>query len=72
MIVALQLGLLVQLFAAGSQPDPQEFIRVDRLSQRVVIAYWPGIDRRCNLTAIQSEKVWSSSIRRPRRDSWPR
>ncbi len=56
MITVIQLGLFVQLFAAGPQPDADEFIRIDRLSQRVLLAYWPGIDRRCNLTAIQSEK----------------
>ena len=55
-ITAIHLGLLLQLLAAGPQPDPAEFIRIDRLSQHVVIAYWPGIDRRCNLTAIQSQK----------------
>ena len=56
MLTAIQLGLLVQLLLAGPQPDAQEFIRIDRLSQRVLVAYWPGIDRRCNLTAVQSEK----------------
>lgn len=56
MIAAIQLGLLVQLLAAGPLPDPGQFICIDRLSPRVALAYWPGIDRRCNLTAIQSQK----------------
>ncbi len=56
MITAIQLGLLVQLLAAGPQSDPGQYIRIDRLSPRVLVAYWPGIDRRCNLTAIQSQK----------------
>jgi glyoxylase-like metal-dependent hydrolase (beta-lactamase superfamily II) len=56
MTTAIQLGLLVQLLAAGLQSDAAQYIRIDRLSQRVVLAYWPGIDRRCNLTAIQSQK----------------
>jgi glyoxylase-like metal-dependent hydrolase (beta-lactamase superfamily II) len=56
MITAIHLGLLVQLLAAGSQSDPAPYIRIDRLSPRVALAYWPGIDRRCNLTAIQSQK----------------
>ena len=56
MITAIHIGLLLQVLAAGPQPDAEEFIRIDRLSQRVLLAYWPGIDRRCNLTAIQSEK----------------
>lgn len=56
MITAIHLGLLVQLLAAGPQSDPGEYIHIDRLSPRVAIAYWPGLDRRCNLTVIQSQK----------------
>jgi glyoxylase-like metal-dependent hydrolase (beta-lactamase superfamily II) len=56
MITAIHLGLLVQLLAAGPQSDPGPYIRLDRLSPHVAIAYWPGIDRRCSLTAIQSQK----------------
>jgi len=56
MITAIHLGLLVQLLAAGSQSDPGPYICIDRLSPRVALAYWPGIDRRCSLTAIQSQK----------------
>ena len=56
MITAIHLGLLVQLLAAGPQSDPGQYIRIDRLSPRVALAYWPGIDRRCNLTVIQSHK----------------
>jgi len=56
MMTVIHLGLLMQWFAAGPQFGPGEYIRIDRLSPRVVLAYWPGIDRRCNLTAIQSQK----------------
>ena len=56
MITAIHLGLLVQLLAAGPQSDPGPYIRIDRLSPRVALAYWPGLDRRCNLTVIQSQK----------------
>jgi len=56
MVKAVHLGLLVQLLVAGPQRGPEEFIRIERLSERVILAYWPGIDRRCNLTAIQSRK----------------
>jgi glyoxylase-like metal-dependent hydrolase (beta-lactamase superfamily II) len=56
MITAIHLGLLVQILAAGPQSDPDPYIRIDRLSPRVALAYWPGIDRRCNLTVIQSQK----------------
>ncbi|MBN1509697.1 MAG: MBL fold metallo-hydrolase, partial [Sedimentisphaerales bacterium] len=56
MLTAVHLGLLMPLFTAGSQFGAAEFIRIDRLSPRVAIAYWPGIDRRCNLTALESQK----------------
>jgi glyoxylase-like metal-dependent hydrolase (beta-lactamase superfamily II) len=53
---ALLLSLLVPLLAAGPQPDPGPYIRIDQLSPRVALAYWPGLDRRCSLTVIQSRK----------------
>ncbi len=56
MMTAIHLGLLVPLLAAGPQSDPSPYIHIDRLTPRVAVAYWPGIDRRCNLTAIQSRK----------------
>lgn len=56
MIQAIHLSLLLQLLVAGPQRGPGEYIRIERLSQRVILAYWPGIDRRCNLTAIQTQK----------------
>jgi len=56
MITAIHLGLLVQLLAAGPQSDPGPYIRIDRLTPRVAVAYWPGLDRRCSLTVIQSRK----------------
>lgn len=56
MITALHLGLLVQLLAAGAQADAGPYIRIDRLTPRVALAYWPGLDRRCTLTVIQSQK----------------
>lgn len=56
MTTVIQAILLVQALAAVVDSGAAEFIRIDRLSQHVVIAYWPGIDRRCNLTAIQSQK----------------
>jgi len=56
MITTILFGLLVPLLAAGPQSDPGEYIRIDRLSPRVALAYWPGLDRRCTLTVIQSQK----------------
>lgn len=56
MILAIHLVVLVPMLAAGSQSDKDSYIRIDRLSPRVSLAYWPGIDRRFNLTAIQFRK----------------
>jgi glyoxylase-like metal-dependent hydrolase (beta-lactamase superfamily II) len=56
MIRALHIGLLVQMALAGAGRGPEQYVRIERLSQRVILAYWPGIDRRCNLTAIQTAK----------------
>ncbi len=56
MITAMQACLLVQVLVGAVDSGAGEFIRIDRLSPHVAIAYWPGIDRRCNLTVIQSQK----------------
>ncbi len=56
MIMALHIGLLVQMVLAGAGRGPGQYVHIERLSQRVILAYWPGIDRRCNLTAIQTAK----------------
>ncbi|MCU0917570.1 MAG: MBL fold metallo-hydrolase [Planctomycetes bacterium] len=56
MVTAFHLGLLVPLLAAGSQADPGPYIHLDRLSPRVALVCWPGLDRRCNLTVIASQK----------------
>jgi hypothetical protein len=42
--------------ASASPSAPADFIRIERLSPRVVLAYWLGVDRRCNLTAIETAK----------------
>jgi glyoxylase-like metal-dependent hydrolase (beta-lactamase superfamily II) len=56
MINVIHVSLLVPLLAAGAGRDPAQYIRTERLSQRVLLAWWIGTDRRCNLTAIQSQK----------------
>lgn len=56
MVKAIHLGVLVPMLLAGSRGDPGEHVHIERLSSRVVLAYWTGVDRRCNLTAIRSEK----------------
>ena len=42
-------------YGAAPTPDPAEFVRIDKLTNRVLLAYWLGTGR-CNLTAINSEK----------------
>jgi len=49
--------LLVASTLLGGTTEPAEsYVVTERLSKRVMLAYWLGIGRRCNLTAIQSEK----------------
>ena len=55
MIRALHIGLLIQMVLACSGRGPGEYVRIERLSERVLLAYWLGTGR-CNLTAIQSKK----------------
>ncbi len=50
----VQLSLLLQVVLAGAGGNPAEFVHVEQLSPRVIVAYWVGVDRRCNLTALQS------------------
>jgi glyoxylase-like metal-dependent hydrolase (beta-lactamase superfamily II) len=56
MIKAIYLSLLMPGLLAAARDSSAQYVRIERLSPRVVLAYWPGIDRRCNLTAIQSQK----------------
>ncbi len=56
MIGIVQIGMLVQLFLAGPEPSYGSFINIEKLSDRVLLAYWVGVDRRCNLTAIKGQK----------------
>jgi glyoxylase-like metal-dependent hydrolase (beta-lactamase superfamily II) len=52
----LHLGLLTQMLGAGPAGGESEFINLEQLSDRVVLAYWVGTDRRCNLTAIKTSQ----------------
>ncbi|MCX5643926.1 MAG: MBL fold metallo-hydrolase [Phycisphaerae bacterium] len=56
MIGVIQIGMVVQMFLVGAGRNAGEFINIEKLSDRVVLAYWVGTDRRCNLTAIKSQK----------------
>jgi glyoxylase-like metal-dependent hydrolase (beta-lactamase superfamily II) len=52
----ISICVLGQMLLAGAGRDAGEFINIERLSQRVVLGTWVGVDRRCNLTAIQTQK----------------
>jgi cyclase len=54
--VTLCMGLLSRVVPAAPASDGSEFINLQRLSDRVMLATWVGLDRRCNLTAIRTEK----------------
>lgn len=54
MVQAVQAGLLVALLMTGAG-YAEEYVRIERLSPRVLLAYWIGTGR-CNLTAIQTQK----------------
>jgi len=55
MIKAIYFGLLMSALVAGVDRRSTEYVRIERLSERVLLAYWIGTGR-CNLTAIQSQK----------------
>ena len=55
MIKAIYLSLFMPALLAAAGRDSTEYVRIERLSERVVLAYWIGTGR-CNLTAIKSEK----------------
>ena len=59
MVRAIHIVLLVQMLTgaarAATKRDADEYVCIERLSDRVILAYWLGTGR-CNLTAIQSEK----------------
>jgi glyoxylase-like metal-dependent hydrolase (beta-lactamase superfamily II) len=42
--------------AVSATNDGGEFVSLEKLSDRVIIAHWVGVGRRCNLTAIQTGK----------------
>jgi len=55
MIKAIHVVLLMQMLLSGAGRGPGEYVRIERISERVLLAYWLGTGR-CNITAIQSEK----------------
>ncbi|MBN2473328.1 MAG: MBL fold metallo-hydrolase [Pirellulales bacterium] len=49
------LVLLTMIAAAGGEVNPERYVQIERLSNRVVLGYWLGTGR-CNLVAIRGEK----------------
>ena len=57
MVKILSLGLLLgTLLLAGAGRDADQYVSIERLSDRVVLAHWIGPDRLCHLVGIQSQK----------------
>lgn len=55
MIKTIYLSLLMPGLLAAAGSSSTQYVRIERLSERVLLAYWLGTGR-CNLTAIQSQK----------------
>ena len=55
MFRVVYLSLILPAIVATVGRDSTQYVRIERLSERVILAYWIGTGR-CNLTAIQSEK----------------
>lgn len=55
MVRTVYIVLLMQMLLTGAGRGPGEYVRIERISERVLLAYWLGTGR-CNITAIQSEK----------------
>ncbi len=51
----IHIALILSLFMSGLGRASAEFVRVERLSDRVILGYWLGTGR-CNLVAVKSQK----------------
>ena len=40
MIRAVHIGLLMQMLLAGAQRGPAEYVRIEQIFDRVLLAYW--------------------------------
>src|SRR5512133_3601991 len=53
----MQIGFLAQALLAAPASDDSEFVALAKITGRVTVAYWlGGVERRCNLVAIQTRK----------------
>jgi glyoxylase-like metal-dependent hydrolase (beta-lactamase superfamily II) len=55
MIKSIRIGVILCLFMSGLGRGSTEFVRIEKLSDRVIIGYWLGTGR-CNLVAVKSQK----------------
>jgi len=51
----IHIALILCLFMSGLGRGSTEFVRIERLSDRVILGYWLGTGR-CNLVAVKSQK----------------
>jgi len=57
MVGMVQIGLLAQALLAAPASDDSEFVALEKITDRITVAYWlGGVDRRCNLICIQTQK----------------
>lgn len=52
---SIHIGFILCLFMSGLGRGSTEFVRIEKLSDRVIIGYWLGTGR-CNLVAVKSQK----------------
>ncbi len=55
MIKSVHISLILYLFTSGFGQDSRNYVRIEKLSDRVTIAYWLGTGR-TNIVAIKSQK----------------
>jgi glyoxylase-like metal-dependent hydrolase (beta-lactamase superfamily II) len=51
----IHIALILCLFISGLVRGSTEFVRVEKLSERVILGYWLGTGR-CNIVAVKSQK----------------
>lgn len=55
MVKSIRIGVILLLIISGLCPGSDEFVRIEKLSDRVIIGYWLGTGR-MNIVAIKSQK----------------
>jgi len=52
---SIRIGVILLLIVSGLCPGSEEFVRIEKLSDRVIIGYWLGTGR-MNIVAVKSQK----------------